>query len=45
MCGLVCPGAGKNHVFASRVYDGVITQKVREQFYELTRKMVGQFLN
>ncbi|AZD00610.1 type I restriction endonuclease [Pseudomonas chlororaphis] len=32
-------------VFASRVYDGVITQKVREQFYELTRKAVGQFLN
>ncbi|NBF04462.1 restriction endonuclease [Pseudomonas sp. Fl5BN2] len=32
-------------VFASRVYDGVITQKVREQFYELTRKAIGQFLN
>ncbi|MGE7956680.1 type I restriction endonuclease [Pseudomonas sp. NPDC089530] len=32
-------------VFASRVYEGVITQKVREQFYELTRKAVGQFLN
>lgn len=27
------------------MYDGVITQKVREQFYELTRKVVGQFLN
>ncbi len=32
-------------VFASRVYDGVITQKVREQFQELTRKAVVQFLN
>jgi hypothetical protein len=32
-------------VFASRVYDGVITQKVREQFHELTRKAVAQFLN
>lgn len=32
-------------VFASRVYEGVITQKVRDQFYELTRKAVGQFLN
>lgn len=32
-------------VFASRVYEGVITQKVREQFYELTRKALGQFLN
>lgn len=32
-------------VFASRVYDGVLTQKVREQFYELTRKALAQFLN
>ncbi|KAF0863372.1 type I restriction endonuclease [Pseudomonas sp. LD120] len=32
-------------VFASRVYEGVITQKVREQFFELTRKALGQFLN
>ncbi|MBP5146173.1 restriction endonuclease, partial [Pseudomonas protegens] len=32
-------------VFASRVYEGVITQKVRDQFYELTRKAIGQFLN
>lgn len=32
-------------VFASRVYDGVITQKVRDQFHELTRKAVVQFLN
>lgn len=31
--------------FASRVYDGIITQKVREQFYELTRKSLVQFLN
>lgn len=32
-------------VFASRVYEGALTQKVREQFQELTRKAVGQFLN
>tara|TARA_R110000868_G_scaffold1986_6_gene15736 strand:+ start:1714 stop:2796 length:1083 start_codon:yes stop_codon:yes gene_type:complete len=31
--------------FASRVYEGMITQKVREQFSELTRKAVAQFLN
>ncbi|MBH3312157.1 type I restriction enzyme HsdR N-terminal domain-containing protein [Pseudomonas mosselii] len=31
--------------FASRVYDGVITQKVREQFSLLTRKAASQFLN
>ena len=31
--------------FASRVYDGMITQKVRESFTELTRKAAGQFLN
>ncbi|MBA1430175.1 type I restriction endonuclease [Pseudomonas orientalis] len=31
--------------FASRVYEGVITQKVREQFFELTRKALAQFLN
>jgi hypothetical protein len=31
--------------FASRVYEGMITQKVREQFTELTRKAVAQFLN
>ena len=30
--------------FASRVYDGVITQKVREQFGHLTRKATTQFL-
>jgi len=31
--------------FASRVYDGVITQKVREQFAELAVKAFKQFLN
>jgi hypothetical protein len=31
--------------FASRVYEGMITQKVREQFAELTRKAVAQILN
>ncbi|MDQ0742462.1 type I restriction endonuclease [Pseudomonas sp. W4I3] len=31
--------------FASRVYEGVITQKVRDQFFELTRKALAQFLN
>lgn len=31
--------------FASRVYEGMITQKVREQFTELTRKAVAQFLS
>lgn len=30
---------------ASRVYDGIVTQKVREQFAELTRKAVSQYLN
>lgn len=30
---------------ASRVYDGMITQKVREQFGELTRKAASQFLS
>ncbi|WP_175652238.1 type I restriction endonuclease [Pseudomonas sp. Marseille-P9899] len=32
-------------VFASRVYDGALTQKVRDQFYELTRKALAQYLN
>ncbi|MNJ26231.1 hypothetical protein D3C77_207010 [compost metagenome] len=32
-------------LFASRVYDGVITQKVRDQFALLTRKAASQFLN
>lgn len=32
-------------LFASRVYDGIITQKVREQFGELTRKAASQFLS
>lgn len=31
--------------FASRVYDGVITQRVREQFAMLTLKALRQFLN
>jgi hypothetical protein len=30
--------------FAARVYDGIITQKVREQFATLTRKAAIQFL-
>jgi hypothetical protein len=30
---------------ASRVYDGAVTQKVRELFSELTRKASAQFLN
>ncbi|MHC5351831.1 type I restriction endonuclease [Metapseudomonas furukawaii] len=30
--------------FAARVYDGIITQKVREQFATLTRKAAVQFL-
>lgn len=31
--------------FAARVYEGIITQKVREQFGSLTRKAVTQFLS
>src|SRR5690606_19828522 len=31
--------------FASRVYDGILTQKVREQFSLLTAKAAAQFLN
>lgn len=31
--------------FASRVYDGILTQKVREQFSQLTTKAAAQFLN
>lgn len=31
--------------FASRVYEGIITQKVREQFAQLTRKAASQFLS
>ena len=30
---------------ASRVYDGIVTQKVREQFAELTQKAASQYLN
>lgn len=32
-------------LIASKVYDGTITQKVREQFGVLTRKAASQFLN
>lgn len=32
-------------LIASRVYDGSITQKVREQFSELTKKAAAQFLS
>lgn len=31
--------------FVSKVYDGVITQRVREQFTPLTKKALSQFLN
>ncbi|MDR6957678.1 hypothetical protein J2W43_001659 [Pseudomonas brassicacearum] len=31
--------------FAARIYEGVITQKVREQFSLLTKKAASQFLN
>lgn len=31
--------------FASRVYDGILTQKVRDQFAVLTKKATAQFLN
>lgn len=30
---------------ATRVYDGIVTQKVREQFAGLTRKAASQYLN
>jgi len=32
-------------LFASRVYDGILTQKVREQFSVLTKKAATQWLN
>jgi len=32
-------------LIATRVYDGMITQKVREQFSELTKKAAAQFLS
>ena len=32
-------------LFASRVYEGVITQRVRDQFSSLTKRALGQFLN
>lgn len=31
--------------FASRVYDGLLTQKVRESFFNLTKKATSQYLN
>lgn len=31
--------------FASRVYDGILTQKVRESFFNLTKKAASQYLN
>lgn len=31
--------------FASRVYDGVLTAKVRSQFHDITEKALKQFLN
>lgn len=31
--------------FASRVYDGILTQKVRESFLNLTKKAAGQYIN
>lgn len=31
--------------FASRVYDGIVTAKVRTQFQEITKKALKQFLN
>ncbi|HKN04967.1 MAG TPA: type I restriction endonuclease [Buttiauxella sp.] len=31
--------------FASRVYDGILTQKVKDSFTELTQKATSQFLN
>lgn len=32
-------------LICARVYDGIVTQKVREQFTALTRKAMVQFLN
>lgn len=31
--------------FASRVYDGILTQKVREPFFNLTKKAASQYIN
>lgn len=42
---LSCPEDDFVRLIASRVYDGVITQKVREQFGVLTKKAAAQFLN
>lgn len=32
-------------LFASRVYEGAITQRIRDQFSALTKRALGQFLN
>lgn len=42
---LANPGDSFVKFFATKVYDGIITQKVRDQFGELTRKAIMQFLN
>lgn len=39
------PGEDFVRFFASRVYEGAITQKVRDQFAILTKKAADQFLN
>lgn len=39
------PGDDFVRYFASRVYEGAITQKVRDQFAVLTKKAADQFLN
>lgn len=39
------PGENFVRFFASQVYEGPLTQKVKEQFNELTRKALTQFLN
>jgi hypothetical protein len=39
------PGEEFVKFFASRVYDGVLTAKVRAQFQEITEKALKQFLN
>lgn len=39
------PGEDFVKLFTSRVYDGIITAKVREQFSPLMRKAIGQFLS
>ena len=39
------PGEDFVRFFASRIYEGAITQKVRDQFAILTKKAADQFLN